>query len=138
MTNKPNLIYIFADQLRFTSLGFNGDGFAKTKVLDSFAGECTLVDNACSGHPLCAPYRASLLTGKYSTSTGMVIDELRINPRHRTIAHALNDSGYATAYIGKWNLYAAKLGNHYDVKNSYIPKGENRLGFDDYFAAIIF
>ena len=36
--------------------------------------------------------------------------------------------GYETAYIGKWHLYADELGNHFDPKNSFVPKGPDRLG----------
>lgn len=139
MAKRPNLIYVFADQLRFTSVGFNGGEPARTPFLDGFSEGCVNLENAVSGHPVCAPYRASLLTGKYTTGgTGMVINELRVNPAHRTMAHVLTENGYGTSYIGKWHMYAAQLGNHYDTKNSYIPKGENRLGFDEYFAAYNF
>ena len=127
---KPNLVYVFADQLRWASVGYNGDKLARTPNMD--------VVNAVSGHPVCAPYRATLLTGKYTTSTGMVINEIRMNTRHRTFAHVLNDAGYETSYIGKWHLYAAQLGNHFDPKNSFVPPGPDRLGFDGYFAAYNF
>ena len=138
MTEKTNLIYVFADQLRYDALGFNGCKTAKTPWLDRISAECMCLDNAVSGHPVCAPYRASLFTGKYTTSTGMVINELRINPNHETFAHACNNAGYETCYLGKWHLYANRLGHHYDTRNSYIPAGPDRLGFDDTFAAYNF
>ena len=134
----PNLIYVFADQLRHKSVGYNGDALAETPNIDEMARESADVTNAVSGHPVCSPYRASLLTGKYTTSTGMVINEIRMNPHHRCFAHVLNDYGYDSSYIGKWHLYAAKLGHHYDAENSFVPPGENRLGFDGYFAAYNF
>lgn len=138
MSKKPNLIYIFADQLRYFSLGYTGDGNALTPHIDAWSKGCTNLCQAVSGHPVCAPYRASLLTGKYTTSTGMVINEIRMNTHHHTFADVLNENGYETAYIGKWHMYAAELGNHYDPKNSYIPKGRDRLGFNDYFAGYNF
>lgn len=136
--DKYNLIYIFADQLRYASLGYNGDAYAYTPNIDRLSENFSVLDNAVSGHPVCAPYRASLLTGKYTTSTGMVINEIRINPNHRTIAGILTENGYETCYIGKWHLYADKLGDHFNVENSYIPRGKDRLGFDDYFAGYNF
>ncbi len=135
---RPNLIYVFADQLRYSSLGYAGDANALTPNLDAWSRECTDLCQAVSGHPVCAPYRASLLTGKYTTSTGMVINEIRMNTHHHTFADVLNENGYETAYIGKWHMYAAQLGNHYDARNSYIPKGRDRLGFNDYFAGYNF
>ena len=133
---KPNLIYIFADQLRYSSLGYAGDKKAQTAHIDRFKTESLDLCNAVSGHPVCAPYRASLFTGKYTTSTGMVINEIRLNPAHhrRSFAHELNQGGYECAYLGKWHLWAAQLGNHYDPKNSFVPPGPDRLGFDGYFA----
>ena len=88
--------------------------------------------------PVCSASRASLLTGKYTTSTGMVINELRMNTRHRCLAHCLNDAGFETCHIGKWHLYANELGNHLDPKNSFVPPGPDRLGFDGYWAAYNF
>ncbi len=130
---KTNLIYIFADQLRFQSMGYAGDENAITPNIDALSMDCVDLCGAVSGHPVCAPYRASLLTGKYTTSTGMVINEIRMNTNHKTFAHVLNENGYETAYIGKWHMYASELGNHLNPKNSFIPKGPNRLGFNDYF-----
>jgi arylsulfatase A-like enzyme len=128
-TQRPNLIYVFADQLRAQSCGYAGDARAQTPNLDAFAAQGVNFTNAVSGHPVCAPYRASLLTGKYTTGTGMVINELRINPNQRCLAHVLTDAGYETAYIGKWHLWANALGHHDDPKNSYTPPGPYRLGF---------
>ena len=137
-TPKPNLIFVLADQLRYQSCGFAGDTKAKTPHLDAFAREGVSFRNAVSGHPVCAPYRASLFTGKYTTSTGMVINELRMNPNHECLAHVLTRNGYETGYIGKWHLWANELGNHEDPKNSFTPPGPNRLGFDGFWAAYNF
>jgi len=126
---KPNLIYIFADQLAYNRLGYNKDKYALTPFLDNYQKNCVVMDNCVSNHPVCAPYRASLLTGKYTTSTGMVINEIRLNPNHVSFADVLNENGYDTSYMGKWHLYAAQLGHHFDPKNSYIPVGRDRLGF---------
>ncbi|MDR0719096.1 MAG: sulfatase [Treponema sp.] len=137
---RPNLIYIFADQLRYQSVGYAGDSKAQTPNIDRLRNESLDLFNAVSGHPVCAPYRASLFTGKYTTSTGMVINEIRLNPSHhpRCFAHILNENGYDSAYIGKWHLYAAQFGNHLDPRNSFIPPGPDRLGFNGYFAAYNF
>jgi arylsulfatase A-like enzyme len=135
---SPNLVYVFADQLRYQSCGYAGDERARTPSIDALAREGVCFCNAVSGHPVCAPYRASLFTGKYSGSTGMAINEIRMNPNHRCIGHVLTEGGYETAYIGKWHLWANELGNHDDPKNSYIPAGPHRLGFDGVWAAYNF
>ncbi|HRU32926.1 MAG TPA: sulfatase-like hydrolase/transferase, partial [bacterium] len=135
---RPNLIYVFADQLRYDACGYTGNAKAKTPNIDALSREGVSLINAVSGHPVCAPYRASLFTGKYTTSTGMVINEIRMNPNHVCFAHVLTQSGYKTAYIGKWHLWANELGNHYDPKNSYVPPGPYRLGFDGFWATYNF
>ena len=135
---KPNLVYVFADQLRYQSCGFAGDERAITPNIDKLATEGANFYNAVSGSPMCAPYRASLFTGKYASSTGMAINELRMNPNHDCIGHVLHRNGYQTSYIGKWHLWANQLGRHHDKQNSYIPPGPHRLGFDGEWSAYNF
>lgn len=124
---KPNLLFIFADSLRCQSVGFNGDTAANTPNMDMLAQCSTVMENCFSNHPLASPYFASLITGKYSTSTGIVCNSLGINPKQRTIAHILSENGYNTEFIGRWSL---------NPKNDcFIPCGESRLGFNSYFAS---
>jgi arylsulfatase A-like enzyme len=135
---QPNLIFVFADQLSRNRLGYAGDQWARTPNLDDFAAAGVDCCNAVSGSPVCAPFRASLFTGKYQSSTGMVINTIRMNPDHECFAHALNAGGYETAYIGKWHLWGTKRGNYYDTDYSYCPPGPHRLGFDDFYAGYNF
>jgi arylsulfatase A-like enzyme len=134
----PNIIYLLADQLRYQSCGYAGDGDACTPNLDRLAGAGVNFRQAVSQMPVCSAYRASLFTGKYSTGTGMVINELRMNPHQTCLGHVLTAAGYRTGYIGKWHLYANQLGNHTDPRNSFVPRGPHRLGFDGYWAAYNF
>ena len=87
--NSPNIVYVMADQLRRQSCGYAGDALAKTPNIDRLADEGMSFDNAVVSMPVCSAYRASLFTGKYTTSTGMVINEIRLNPDHhpRCLAH---------------------------------------------------
>ena len=134
-TAQPDLL--LADQLRYQSCGFAGDAKAHTPNLDRLAGRASSSATP-SRHPVCAAYRASLFTGKYTTSTGMVINELRMNTNHVFLAQVLTRHGYDTGYIGKWHLWANELGNHYDPKNSFTPPGPYRFGFDGFWAAYNF
>jgi len=127
---KPNLIYILADQLRADVLGYTGDKKAITPNIDRFATQSMNFTNAVTVMPVCAAYRASLLTGQYPSSHGMVVNELNMNPNHRTIAHVLTDADYNLGYIGKWHLN--------DQHGRPTPKGPERLGFDGYWAAYNF
>jgi len=135
---KPNLVFVFADQLRWDCCGYNGDQRARTPNLDRLCDEGVNFSNAVSGHPVCAPFRASLFTGKYTSSTGMVINTVRMNPDHECFGHVLTRGGYETSYIGKWHLWGTKRGNYYDTEYAYTPPGPYRLGFDGFWAAYNF
>ncbi|MFC1718197.1 sulfatase [Candidatus Poribacteria bacterium] len=136
--NRPNLIFVLADQLGYSRCGYAGDEKARTPNIDTLASQGVNFCNAISNTPVCAAYRASLFTGKYTTSTGMVINELRMRTDHECFGHVLTKSGYQTCYIGKWHLYANQLGHHEDPKNSFVPPGPDRLGFDGYWAGYNF
>jgi arylsulfatase A-like enzyme len=137
---RPNLVYVFADQLRAQSVGYLGDPKARTPNMDGLAAQGLSFSNAVSTMPVCAAHRASLMTGLYATSTGMVINELRANPRLPCMGHSLTAAGYETGYIGKWHLWANEAGHHQEPRNSYIPPEfrEYRLGFDGFWAAYNF
>ena len=135
---KPNLVYVFADQLRYQSCGYAGDEYARTPNMDRLASESCNVHQAVASTPVCAPYRASLMTGKYQSSTGMVINEIRLSPEHKCFGHVLTEGGYNTGYIGKWHLWANQLGHHELVRNGFTPPGPYRLGFDGEWAAYNF
>ena len=83
----PNLIFIITDQLRNDVFGCRGDEIAKTPNIDRFKAESVDFTNAVAVTPVSAAARASLFTGKYSSSTGMVINELRLNPNQRAMGH---------------------------------------------------
>lgn len=134
----PNIIVVLADQLRYQSCGYAGDTKAITPTLDKLAASGVNFRQAVSSMPVCSAYRASLFTGKYTSSTGMVINELRMNTNHTCLGHCLTTAGYETGYIGKWHLYANQLGHHDNPKNSFVPRGSDRLGFDGYWAAYNF
>lgn len=70
---KPNLVYIFADQLRHDTLGYAGDKKAITPNLDKLASEGVNFVNTTCVFPVCAAYRASLFTGKYTSSNGICL-----------------------------------------------------------------
>jgi arylsulfatase A-like enzyme len=127
-SQKPNIVYVFADQLRLSCCGYAGDAKAKTPNIDKLSAESVSFTNAISGHPVCAPYRASLFTGKYTTSTGMVINEIRMNPHHHCLAHVLHEHGYDTAYIGKWHLWANELGTPTELSRHGRSSVRGRLG----------
>lgn len=84
--------------------GYAGDANARTPWLDGLASEAVNYTQAVTPHPLGPQARAALLTGKLCPENGVsgYWDALPVNAR--TVAHALKDRGYATAFFGKWHL----------------------------------
>jgi arylsulfatase A-like enzyme len=120
--DQPNILFIFADQLRYSALACNGNTTVRTPALDRLACEGVTLDNAFSGCPICSPYRGQLLTGRYSHVNGVVCNEYGLFDDQPLLAQVLKDNGYRTAYIGKWHL-------------GYGPYGpEDRYGFDHMYA----
>lgn len=101
---RPNVIYILTDQWRSTAFGYTGNKIVKTPNIDSFSSEAVIFRNAVSVCPVCTPYRASLMTGRYPTSTGMFLNDLYLPERELCMAEIYKSAGYRTAYYGKWHL----------------------------------
>ena len=135
---KPNVIILIADQLRYQSVGYSGDPLARTPHIDRLAGQGVSFENFVANTPVCSAFRASLLTGKYASTTGVVVNELRLNPNHDSLAHVFKRAGYATDHLGKWHLWANQAGRHNLVANAHIPPGPYRMGFDSFWAGYNF
>ncbi|HLB74081.1 MAG TPA: sulfatase [Sedimentisphaerales bacterium] len=119
---KPNLVFVFADQWRAQAVGYAGNKDVKTPNLDRLAAESINFTNAVSCCPVCSPYRASLITGRYPLTHGVFLNDLLLNDQAVSLAQAYKRAGYDTAYIGKWHLD----GNR---RAAFIPP-ERRQGFE--------
>jgi arylsulfatase A-like enzyme len=124
---KPNILFLFADQLRASATGFGGDLNVRTPHLDTLAKQSLNFRNAVSVCPVCTPFRAALITGRFPTTTGMFLNDAYLPDREVSIAEVLKPAGYDTGYIGKWHLDG-------HGRSSYIPP-ERRQGFDYWKAA---
>lgn len=83
---KPNVVFILTDQWRASALGYMGDPNVKTPHLDDLARNSVNFVNAVSVSPVCTPYRASLLTGRFPTSTGMILNDLYLPAKELCMA----------------------------------------------------
>ena len=124
---RPNIVYLFADQMRASATGHAGNPDVKTPHLDRLAAEAVNFRNTVATCPVCTPYRAALMTGRYPTTTGMFMNDLHLPAEELTFAEIFGDRGYHTAYIGKWHLDG-------HGRSAYIPP-ERRQGWQFWKAA---
>ncbi|WP_111708252.1 sulfatase-like hydrolase/transferase [Lutibacter citreus] len=128
--NPPNIILIMVDDLGYESIGCYGGTSYKTPNIDKLASTGVLFNQAYA-QPLCTNTRVKLMTGKYNyrnwTSFGI------LHPDQKTFGHLMQDAGYTTCMVGKWQLQS------YDPVD--YPGSENRrdtgmkvenAGFEEY------
>lgn len=115
--SHPNVIVIVADDLGYGDLGCFGNDRVVTPHLDRLADEGVRLLQHYSASPMCAPARASLLTGRYNHRTGAVdvpsnrgLDRLALS--ERTAADVFAAAGYATGMVGKWHNGAHDMRYH--------------------------
>jgi N-acetylglucosamine-6-sulfatase len=103
---RPNIVFILVDDLRWDELGIAGHPFIKTPHIDRIGKEGAMFRNAFMTTPLCSPSRAGFLTGQYAHTNGITDNVDRSAASHRlvTFPRLLHQSGYATAFIGKWHM----------------------------------
>lgn len=134
MNSRPNILWIVTTQWRAQACGYAGDPNARTPHLDALAVESVNYTQAVTPHPFGPMARAALLTGVASPENGVreYFDALPKNAR--TIAHAMRERGYATAFFGKWGVgtrdRSAPLVGEAAAK-LIVPEGE-RGGFEDW------
>jgi arylsulfatase A len=117
--NKPNIIFVLADDLGIDGVSAYGADFFKTPVIDKLAKEGIRYTNAYTV-PLCGPSRALILSGRYGFRTGAVNQDMtgEIKPSAENFMPAiLKKAGYTSSMIGKWGQ---------------LPLGPAEFGFDDY------
>ncbi len=112
----PNLLIVFPDQMRGQALGFLGEDPVLTPHLDAFARESLVLPQAVSNYPVCSPYRAMLMTGKYPHANRVLSNcnsrttpyDCELQESDRCWSDVLKDKGYSLGYIGKWHLDAPR------------------------------
>ena len=119
---KPNIVFILVDDMGYGDLSCYGQKTLNSPNIDKLASEGMLFTQHYAGSTVCAPSRASLLTGKHTGHTsvrgnspeGQLLEDAEI-----TIADLLNTQGYKSAVIGKWG-----------VGNDPLPNDPARNGFE--------
>jgi len=124
---QPNIILIMADDLGYETLGVNGGSSYRTPNLDALANAGMRFTQVYAT-PLCTPSRVQLMTGKYNFRNYIGFGLL--DPSERTFAHYLQDAGYRTAVVGKWQLYGnARQQELAGGRTGSVPE---QAGFDEH------
>ena len=121
----PNIVLLMGDDHGLDEVGYNGHPFVKTPVLDKMADSGLEFDRFYSAHPTSSPTRGSLLTGRHPNRYGTFGPNWSLRPEEISIAHLLNEAGYATAHFGKWHVGPVK-------KES--PTNPGAMGFDEWLS----
>jgi arylsulfatase A-like enzyme len=114
--NRPDIVWIVADDLGFADLGCYGGRLPSVSpVLDRLASEGLRFTHGYANAPVCSPTRFALMTGRWqyrfrggadepihSGSRGSTV--LGLPPEHPTLPSLLRDAGWRTALVGKWHL----------------------------------
>ena len=144
----PNLVFVFPDQMRAHAMGFMGQDPVITPVLDKFAGESLVLPQAVSNYPVCSPYRAMLMTGKWPHSNKVLSNctsaagefGYELQQSDTCWSDVLNRKGYSLGYIGKWHL-DSPIRPFIDCKNNSDTfawnewcKPDRRHGFDFWYS----
>lgn len=155
--DKPNFVFILADDLGWTDVGCYGSTFYETPNIDRIASTGMKFTSGYAACPVCSPTRASIVTGKYPARIGLTnwldgnikkklvgapyIHQLPLE--ETTIAETLKDAGYGTFFAGKWHLGweeywpehqgfdvnkgGCEFGGPYGGKYYFSPYGNSRL-----------
>jgi len=120
---RPNIVFILADDLGYGDLGCYGQSRIETPQLDRMAAEGMRFTQHYAGCTVCAPSRCTLMTGRH-TGHAQIRGNRRVPlaPATITVAKRLQQAGYQTALIGKWGLGEAGT--------TGVPR---RQGFDAFF-----
>jgi len=146
-TERPNIVFILADDLGYGDLSCYGATKVRTPNIDKLAEQGVRFTDAHSPASVCTPTRYNLLTGRYawrtwaSSSCVWSNDPMLIDPERFTLPDLLKSQGYRTACVGKWHLGFGEpgmpgwddvLGPDY---NRELRPGPCEVGFD-YFWGI--
>ena len=134
--DKPNIVFILADDLGYGDLSCYGAEKVQTPRMDALARSGVLFTDAHAPSAVCTPSRYGILTGRYCWRTMLKddcifgYDTLMIEQDRMTVASMLKSAGYATGAVGKWHLGFGK--DHPDW-NGELKPGPLEVGFDYYF-----
>ena len=127
--NKPNIVFILADDLGYGDLSSYGSETIETTNIDKLAEDGVKLTSYYAAQPVCSASRAAILTGAYANRIGIYnafgpTSNSGINSNEYTLAEMLKDNGYETGIFGKWHLGS---------KKEFFPTNH---GFDEFYGIL--
>ena len=110
MTDRPNVLWIMADQLRFDYLSCYGHPHLHTPHIDALAARGVRFDNAYVQSPVCGPSRMSAYTGRYVRSHGSTWNSMPLSVGQPTLGDHLREAGARAVLVGKTHMVADRAG----------------------------
>jgi arylsulfatase A-like enzyme len=104
MDQRPNVVFIMADDHAAHAIGAYGSRINTTPGMDRLAAGGMRLDNCFCTNSLCSPSRAAILTGTYNHVNGVTSNSSKFDARQTTYVSLLHDAGYQTYLSGKWHL----------------------------------
>ena len=125
----PNVVFIIADQMKWSALRMYSDIGIETPALERLAGEGVRFENGITPHPLCVPARVSMMTSRFAHSTGARRNETLMPPGELHAFRIWKDLGYTTGLIGKNHCFIQRsdletLDVRLEISHGGLSKGD--------------
>ena len=128
MKEMPHIILITGDHLRWDHIAANGNPAMITPNIDELVRGGTTFLNHYTVGVACTPNRASLMTGRYPNSHGLISNGIMLPDDEVTLTHVLRDAGYYTGQMGKLHFMPHKDRDH---REPYKPYGFHQMRLSD-------
>ncbi len=137
VVKRPNILFIMSDDHAYQAISAYSDKLIETPNIDRIANEGLLFSNACVSNSICAPSRATILTGKHTHLNGKIDNKMPFDTTQVTFPQLFQQAGYQTAMFGKLHFGNSPKGvdefmilpgqGHYINPDFITPRGDTTI-----------